>query len=174
MATLLDGKLHVHYGQAYVFSGDTYEMGDMHVCFRGQTNGLLGAAHPGMLLLITGLHTGQVRFKLDVLDEEPALDASWEECVEVTFTPAADGAQLVDWDGTLVCELPLATEPYRVRYQARGMDAAREADTVLEDEEPIDAYAVSFWPAPPSPDAVVRQKSEIAAYWHGWAQELTA
>jgi hypothetical protein len=44
-------------------------------------------------------------------------------------------------------------------------------DTVLEDDEILDRYLLQFWPADPAPDAVVRQSSDIAAYWHGWARE---
>jgi hypothetical protein len=78
----------------------------MGACFRGQTNGLLGAALPGELFLITGLHTGQVEFRVEVVADEPSHDATWEECVEAAFTP--DGkVQLVDWDGSVVCEIPL-------------------------------------------------------------------
>lgn len=46
-----------------------------------------------------------------------------------------------------------------MRYAARGMDAG-SAGTEM------DVYALWFWPAPPAPDAVVKQTSESAAYWH--------
>jgi hypothetical protein len=39
--------------------------------------------------LITGLHTGQVGFTVDVLDAAPPLDDAWEEIVEVSFTVLA-------------------------------------------------------------------------------------
>jgi hypothetical protein len=172
VATAFEGHLHVQYGQAYVFSGEAGDTSEMDSCFRGQSNGLLGAAQPGMLFLITGLHTGIVRFKVDVAATEPVLDESWEECVEATFVPEDRNVCVVDWDGDVVCELPLTPNPYRVRYQGRGMDAAHEADTVAEGEDPVDAYHLSFWPAPLAPDSILRQTSAIARYWHGWAQEL--
>jgi ketosteroid isomerase-like protein len=168
---VFDGRLHVHYGQAYVFSGSSEDTGEMGACFRGQTNGLLGAALPGELSLITGLHTGQVEFRVEVVADEPSHDETWEECVEAAFTP--DGkVQLVDWDGSVVCEIPLEAQAYRVRYHGRGMDAAHEADTILEDESPVDQYLLSFWPAPAAPDRIVRQTSALADYWHRWAQGL--
>jgi hypothetical protein len=82
---VFDGRLHVHYGQAYVVSGDAGDTGDMDACFRGQTNGLLGAGQQGMLFFLTGLHTGFVELTVDVVEREPPLDESWEESVEVSF-----------------------------------------------------------------------------------------
>lgn len=62
--------------------------------------------------------------------------------------------------------------PYRVRYCAVGMDAARAADTRSDDEPELDRYLLQFWPAPPGPDRIVRQTSEIAGYWHGVVREV--
>lgn len=169
---IFDGRLHTHYGQAYVLSGDGDGIDAMDESFRGQQNGLLGAAKPGTLFLMTGLHTGIVQFQVRVLAAPPVEDdRAWEECVEASCTPRHD-VRLIDWDGTTVCAIPLEERPYRVRYRARGMDAASEADTVLADEEPVDAYELSFWPAGPAPDRIVKQTSAIAAYWHRWARGL--
>jgi hypothetical protein len=169
---VFDGRLHVHYGQAYVFSGEDGDTSELDACFRGQANGLLGAGRRGMLYLLTGLHTGFVGLSVDVGESEPLLDTSWEDSVEVSFEPAAPDARLVGWGGELVCELPLELPAYRVRYAARGMDAGRDADTVIGDAEPVDAYALWFWPAPGAPDRIVKQTAEVAAYSHDWAQSL--
>jgi hypothetical protein len=147
---VFDGRLHVHYGQAYVFSGEVDDSGDVDACFRGQTNGLLGAAKQGQLFLITGLHIGEVRFRLETADAAPPLDEAWEECVEASFRPEGD-VQVVDWDGRLVCAVPLGPQIYRV---------------------PINQYALTFWPAPEAPDAVINQTSALANYWHRWARGL--
>jgi hypothetical protein len=168
-----EGPLDVHYGQAYVVSGEGEGTEDMDKCFRGQSHGLLGAAAPGMLFLITGLHTGHVDFTAEVADGEPPLDESWEECVEAGFHPAGSKVLLVDWQGSLAVELPLSERDYRVRYVARGMDAAHEADTIMGDEDSIDAYRLSFWPGPPAPGRVLKQSSEIARYWHEYARGLS-
>ncbi|SEF35067.1 hypothetical protein SAMN05421837_107715 [Amycolatopsis pretoriensis] len=52
------------------------------------------------------------------------------------------------------------------------MDTGREQDTRLDGEAERDSYVLQFWPAPPAPDAVVRQHSAAAAYWHGFARKL--
>jgi hypothetical protein len=51
----------------------------------GQNNGLCSAASPGILFLLTGLHTGDVHFTLDVFDSAPPFDHFLEEIVEVLF-----------------------------------------------------------------------------------------
>jgi hypothetical protein len=169
---VFDGLLHVHYGQAYVMCGVGGDTGKMDACFRGQTNGLLGAGQRGMLFVLTGLHTGFVALTVDVDENEPELDESWEECVEVSFVPNAPDVGLVDWDRDLVCALPLRPIDYRVRYVARGMDAGRAADTIVASEAPVDAYRLWFWPSAQAPDRVIRQTSDTAKYWHGWAHDL--
>jgi hypothetical protein len=110
---------------------------------------------------MTGLHTGHVQLRVEIVDGEPPLDEECEECVEVSIEPQGDAA-LFDWYRNLVCELPLGGRPHRVRYHARGMDAGNEADTILEDEEPLDEYLLLFWPAPAAPDQIVHQTSAQA------------
>lgn len=58
MRTPVSEPAWVHYGQLYVESSEN--SADLHECFAGQRNGLCGAAVPGKLFLITGLHTGKV------------------------------------------------------------------------------------------------------------------
>jgi hypothetical protein len=169
---VFDGHLHVHYGQAYVFSDQVGDTADMEACFRGQSNGLLGAAHDGMLWLTTGLHTGFVEFSAELVAAEPRVENSWEECVEAAFAPNSRHVQLFDWDRTLMCEIPLSEEHYRVRYVARGMDLGHETDTVLAEEKPVDAYQLWFWPAGAAPDRVLKTTSEMGRYWHDWARNL--
>jgi hypothetical protein len=58
------------------------------------------------------------------------------------------------------------TGSHRARYHASGMDAAHQADHRGDDEPEIDRYLLPLWPAPMEPDAILRQTSEHAAYWH--------
>jgi hypothetical protein len=170
--TLFDGEVHVHYSQLYVES-DPDEFGvDLAEAFTGQANGLCGAAAPGNLFLITGLHTGNVGFTVQAHDDPPPVDESWEEIVEVSFTPASPRILLMQWAGERYWELELDETDYRVRYCASGMAAAKEADTRMEEEPRLDRYLLQFWPSAPESDRVVKQTSEIAAYWHGFARDL--
>jgi hypothetical protein len=189
MTRVFEGEINVDYSQAYVLMGET-EQPDFFDAFRGQTNGLCGAAVRGALWLITGLHTGQVGFTVDVLDAPPPLDDTWEEIVEASFfvgdidpDPIEDTdiefmsdpdvrVTLMEWAGGALYELPLPPGNYRARYCARGMQLGRARDTLLSGEDLIDFYSLAFWPAEPEPDCIIKQTSEIAAYWHKHAQSL--
>ena len=96
MTVAFEGPWHVHYGQLYVESalGDQHE--DMADHFTGQQNGLLGAAVPGALFLVTGLHTGPIWLRVEVLDAEPVLEDDWEDVVEVSFS-AHPPVTVVGW-----------------------------------------------------------------------------
>jgi hypothetical protein len=93
----LQRALWVHYGQAYVVA-DSWGT-DLAASFRGQVNGLCGAAAPGLLFLLTGLHTGHAGFTVDVCASRPAVDDSWEEIVEVPFRVAVPEVTLEEWAG---------------------------------------------------------------------------
>jgi hypothetical protein len=165
------GRLWVHYGQAYVLVGDC-EVPDLEAAFRGQVNGLCGTAVSGGLFLITGLHTGQVGFTVEVSGSAPELDGSWEEIVEAPFLVPDLPVALYEWGGESGLRLSLAAGTYRARYSARNMQAGHDQDTLADDTVIIDEYWLQFWPAPASPDQVIRQTSEIAAYWHRFARGL--
>jgi hypothetical protein len=65
----------------------------------------------------------------------------------------------------------LAEASYRVRYCAIGMDEGRKLDTRRKGEPEADRYLLLFWPEPPQLDAVIKQTSETAAYWHEFASQ---
>ncbi|MFJ6852905.1 hypothetical protein ACIQM3_20615 [Streptomyces sp. NPDC091271] len=167
----VEGEVHVHYGQIYVESDPDSSGPDLAASFAGQSAGLCGAAMPGTLWLTTGLHTGSVRFTVEVHDQAPPLlDPVWEEGVEVSFRPVSAGSMLVQWAGEASWELDLEETDYRVRYCAKGMDEAHQQAARLDDERQLDRYLLQFWPAPPAPDRVLRQTSANAAYWHDYAR----
>ncbi|MEV7612023.1 hypothetical protein [Streptomyces sp. NPDC089799] len=166
------GEVHVHYGQIYVSSDPDDPIPNLSETFAGQSGGLCGAAVPGALFLITGLHTGNVGFAVEVHDEEPLLDPVWEDVVEVSFRPVSQRTSLVQWAGEAAWDLNLARADYRVRYCAQGMDEGRELDTRMSGESHGESYLLQFWPAPPRADRVVRQTSQQAAYWHRHARAL--
>ncbi|MCZ7373724.1 hypothetical protein [Micromonospora sp. WMMC250] len=195
MRVLFDGKAPVHYGQIYVTSSD---LPDMDRAFAGQANGLCGGGQPGALFLMTGTHSGRVRFTIEVHDTEPPAAAEeWEDVVEVSFVPSAAVVDLVPWGDGPLARMPLTSEgqqtgrlpAYRVRYCATGMDEGHdpfggldpdeldESDHTYMDRRP-DRYLLCVWPegttgdGVPRTDAVLRQTSDGAAYWHTWARAL--
>ena len=172
MRVLFDGQVHVHYGQMYVESDLDRFGGDLAAAFTGQTNGLCGAAIPGSLFLITGLHTGNVGVTVEAHEAPPALDEAWEEVVEVSFRPQSGHVFLVEWGGGASWPLHLQTTDYRIRLSASGMQQAQVEDTRMDGEPQLDQYLLQFWPAQAESDRIVKQTTEIAAYWHSFAREL--
>lgn len=168
MTTLFDGELHVHYGFINVFPEGGDPPSDLGRS--GQVNGLCGAAEPGALSLITGLHTGAVPFRLEVHEAEPPPGDEWEDVVEASFTTTAVDFWLATFDDGHEFSLP-RPGTYRARYSASGMDAANEQDSRMDGEPAFDRYLLQLWPGPAAPDAVVREGSERARYWHGVARE---
>ncbi|MER5834328.1 hypothetical protein ABT116_26675 [Streptomyces sp. NPDC002130] len=168
----VEGEVHVHYGQIYVESDPDGYGPDLAEAFAGQSAGLCGAATAGALWLSTGLHTGEVGFTVEVHDQAPSLDESWEDVVEVSFRPVSGDSALVAWAGEDSWDLGLDETDYRVRYCAIGMDRAGAADTRMDDEPQLDRYLLQFWPAAPAPDRVLKETSRTAAHWHGYARDL--
>jgi hypothetical protein len=115
--------------------------------------------------MITGLHTGTVPFDVELLDGEPAVAEEWEEVVEVSFTAPQRDYWLTTFDDGADLVLPAATS-YRARFCATGMDQADRANVRMPDDPVLDRYLLQLWPAPAREDAVVRQTSQHAAYWH--------
>ncbi len=167
------GWVQMAYGQMYVDSsvgGVSVEMSD---AFGGQVNGLCGAAERNYLFLITGRHTGMVDLTVDVLDAAPPVDSTWDDIVEAPFEVANEQVHLIEWDGNGYPLMFPAPGSYRVRYSGRNMDAARDDEYTRDpDDAPTDSYRLQFWPAPATSDAILKQTSESAAYWHDYAQQL--
>jgi hypothetical protein len=170
--TLFEGEVHVYYGQVYVESDPKRANPQLEEAFAGQVNGLCGSASPGALFLVTGLHTGRVGFAVERHEGAPPVDEGWEEIVEVSFTPVSSQIALVEWAGEASWPLELEPVAQRVRYCATGMEEGRARDTILDGEPVLDRYRLQLWPGPPGPDRVVKQTSEVAAYWHHFARGL--
>ena len=164
---LFGDVLWVHYGQAYVEPRlDPPMSGDLDGAFRGQVNGMLGAARPGELFLLTSLHTGEVGMTVSLASGPPADDHDWEDVVEVSLRVPPGGVDLFEWAGEATHPLDIPPGDYRVRYRARGMDAAAAVDTLEEDQAPVDHYELVLWTAPLGRDAVVKQTSSTARQFH--------
>jgi len=169
---VFDQEIHVHYGQFYVESRTDDVFEGLTESRGGQANGLCGAAVPGLLFLTTGLHTGHTRVTVEVLDAPAPIGDEWEDVVEASFRPATAKVALVQWAGQASWPLPLVPIDYRVRYSATGMDRAQGRDTLPAGEPLLDRYQLQFWSAPLAPDAVIREASRCAAYWHAHARTL--
>lgn len=163
----------VSYGQFYVISDRDFP--DLSDSSAGQQNGLCGAAIPGALFLVTSTHTGRVRLRVELLDTDPGeADPEWEEVVEASFLPTEDDVRLEEWGGGGTWDLDLGGHAaYRVRYCATGMARHREVEWTEYGEPARDHYLMQFWPVDSetqAPDAVLRQTTAEADYWHRTAR----
>lgn len=168
MTVLLDREVHVHYGFMFLLAHNS-EQPELVSARGGQVNGLCGAAVPGVLSLVTGLHTGAVPVRVESLAEQPPVEGQWEDVVEASTTTTSASMWLSTFDDAVEVALPAGQ--WRVRFSAAGMDAGAAADTRLSGEPVIDSYLLQLWSAPPEPDVVLRQTSSHAAYWHSVARE---
>ncbi|WP_203707427.1 hypothetical protein, partial [Asanoa iriomotensis] len=152
MTVLFDGEIHVHY--RFVNLTEEGAGPDLSRASGGQRNGLCGAAEPGALAMVTGLHTGTVPFTVTWHDTEPPLDDRWEEIVEVSFEPPSANLWLTAFEDSRPVRLP-SVHSLRTRFCARGMDEAADKDVRSHDEPAIDSYLLELWPAPPAPDRIL-------------------
>jgi hypothetical protein len=162
---LFDGKIDVHYGYIDLIGADRTDRPDLQATRAGQLNGICGAAEPGFLSLITGLHTGGVGFTVEWHDAEPPIGAEWDEVVEVAYRPPSTELLLSAFEHEEPVRLPAVTS-LRARYCAAGMDAGHEMDTPEDDEPAPDRYLLQLWPSPPLPETIPRLTGQTAAYWH--------
>ena len=161
---LLDAVVETDYGQLTIEWDEHLGGGDPLPHFAGQANGLAGAARPGMLWLILARRSGGSAVRIELGDDEPALEPSAEDVVEVSVS-IAEGSRprWVSWAAEESGPLAIPPGDYRVRVSAWGRDAGQAgefADVV------VDRYLVEFWPSAIRSDAVIRSTSLDAAYWH--------
>jgi hypothetical protein len=129
------------------------------------------------LFLLTGTHTGRVRFTVESHDDEPPPEPTeWEDVVEVSYTPRTPRVQLAQWAGERWWPLDLPQSArYGVRFCASGMARSREILGTEFDDVAEDRYLLRFWPVGDTvsrPDAVLRQTTAVAAHRHDYARGL--
>ncbi|MGX6601452.1 hypothetical protein ACWKSP_04835 [Micromonosporaceae bacterium Da 78-11] len=168
--TLLDGEVSVEHGRLFVRADE--DVRDPRAPFHGQVDGLCGAVVPGLLWLTTGLQGGSVGLTVETRAAEPPPEDVWEDVVEVSYRPRSSQVALQDWAGGRY-PLGLPVGDHRVWYSARAMDLGQDL-ACSSAQPPVDFYLLQFWPAPPGPDRVLRQGSDVAAAWHDAIRSVTS
>jgi hypothetical protein len=166
---LLDDAVHTDYGQFDIEWSRSGFDGDFDKYFRGQVNGLVGAAHPEGVYLHLARPSGGSRVRLVHLDAEPPPPTTdVEDVVEVSLNvPEGASVRWSSWAGETSGSLPgIAPGPHRLRVSARGRDAGRDAYLAEDDVGIVDDYLLELWPARPAEDAILLVGSEDARYWH--------
>ncbi|PRY52226.1 hypothetical protein BCF74_1345 [Knoellia remsis] len=168
MRTLYDDVVQTDYGQFEIewsANGPVFD-GDADNVFADQANGILGVANrPVGVYLTFGRRSGGSHLRIDLHDEQPGEPAEeWEDVVEASIdVPDGSTVQWVTWAAETSGPLDLPPGIYRVRFSSQGRDAGHAnefADGI------VDRYLLELWPAPPTPDEVIRVGSENARYWH--------
>lgn len=162
MRVLFDREIEVHYG--YAFVGAVEQPPDLPST-RRQANGLVGGAVPGVLSLVTGLHTGGVPLRIEWFDSvPPSASQTFQDVVEVSFEPTQTGLSVWTFQEHYPFTIPKAS-PLRARYCVAGMDAGNDMDTRI-DTAPVEWALLQLWPAPAEPDRILRADSRTGSYWH--------
>lgn len=172
MQVIFDGAPFVQYGFVWLSTLDGYDLPDLVAARGGQVNGLLGAALPGVLSVLTATHTGSVPLRVEAGAAAPVLNDAADDVVEASFEARSVDLRLQTFDDGADLTLPAAGS-YRARLSCSAWDAAHDG-TEDEDGTVPDRYLLQLWPAPPAPDAVLRQRSGGTAYWHGVAASTPA
>ncbi len=164
---LLDDVVHTDYGQFdLAWTEDGGFDGDADKFFRGQVNGLVGAADPGGVYLNLARRSGGSRVRITRRDSAPPLPpVEYDDVVEVSVRiPSDSDVRWMTWAGETGGPLTgFASGDYRVRVSAKGRDAG--ADDEFADGV-VDEYVVEIWAEGEAPDQILRVGSESAKYWH--------
>lgn len=178
MKKLFGGNLAIEYGQFYidVAASDEDEFDEDHLepdsAFDGQENGLCGASQSGKLFFVTGIQNGVIKIDCEFHDSEPSLEESYGEAVEVSFEVGDKSVSLCEWGHEETHLLALNKGQYRVRYLIQGMDKDYDDENSDDDDSywelPLEgqAHLVQIWKAENKNDAILRQTTENALYWH--------
>lgn len=153
------GQVFVYRRVLCVTSGDAIlHLGKDH--FAGQSNGLCGAATPGLIDVTTATHTGDVNIVVELHEAPPPLLEDAEDVVEASLQARPPGVSLFSDGGSHVLNMP-DDASYRVRCSAWNLDVARD------NHKGGDRYLLQFWPAEEvTADEVVKVTSAFAQRLH--------
>lgn len=126
-------------------------------------NGLLRVVD-GVIVVMTGIHTGDVDVTVTLHQAEPAPDGGgWQDIVEISAHSASGKLMVRGMMDDLDEELPVLSfngpGDYRLRVHARGRDTAID----LAPAEVTEWYLIQAWAAPAQDVAVLRQTDSYGA-----------
>lgn len=169
VTVLLDRTVITDYGQFSLEWGENMWDGDVERFFAGQQNGWVAAAVPDVAHVVLARRSGGSSVRIELSTDEPPLDDSWEDIVEVSIViPEGAGVRWTTWGGMDGASIEIPGGSYRLRANARGRDAGRAGEFK---PEVIDFYLLQLWPAPSALDSIVRVGSDNAMHWiEEWGQ----
>jgi hypothetical protein len=161
---LLNELVNTDYGQFTLEWGEGIWNGDVERFFKGQQNGLVGAADPDNVVILLARRSGGSAVRIVLDTSEPPSGDDWEDVVEASITlPQGRSMRWCSWAGESGGPLLVPAGQYRLRVSAAGRDAGAQNEFA---DEVVDTYLIELWSAPGAPDAVLRAGSDDARYWH--------
>jgi hypothetical protein len=160
---LIKASIFVDYGRMMILSGGTSPSGGENH-FVTHRNGLLGGAVYSRLAVHLGVHTGDVHVEVELHQQCPEIDESWEEIVEASCYIDAPPVVLVGASPKYSLRLPLEKGWYRVRLCVVGFGESEKAQ--IFDDPKLERYKLIFWAADPRADAILKQTSEEVIHRH--------
>lgn len=182
MKNLYSDKLGIDYGQFYITVNSEEEVDmDPDGSFEGQNNGLCGSQVGDMIFFVVGIQSGSISIDVQLHQFEPELDRSFDEIVEVSFERGTFPMFLCEWGWESEHELDIPKGIHRLRYSILGMELEHSEEAIEKDEDiwespvPGQKHMIQIWPTSFEEDAIVKQTSETAAYWHReWGNQKTS
>lgn len=159
-AVVFHGTVDVAYSQFYL-----QDRAYQPIMTIGSLAGLV-TVRPMELVLVTGTQYGPVGCTVVVSGQDPGAELDcYEDVEEVGFASPTGVLSLVEWGTThpRARDIDLLAGPgaYRVRYHARRMDQAGDA----EEDLVVDDYLLQIWPAPGAPRRRLKVTSAFGRYW---------
>lgn len=142
--------------------------------YANQENGLCGCSATGRLFFTAEPKDSLIKLEIELNNEEPSIDNSFDEIVEVSFVKGEQDIFLCEWAHEEMHQLEIPVGQYRVRYNIKGFDLDYDYENMKEPEndEPLpplpgQTYLIQFWPsAKHDADKIIKQTSKSADYWH--------
>jgi hypothetical protein len=140
------------------------DAGELPVQTADWSNGFAVPMSQGALV-VTGLHTGEVRVTAASLDGPPPVTAKegtvWDEIVEASVRATTGGLRVESLELGPVDGLPLLSPAgpgwYRLRVHARGRGTLPHRTS----PQPVEDYLLLAWPAPWSETSVLRTSDRL-------------
>lgn len=112
--------------------------------------------------ILTGINTGNVRVRAEVLDVAASVDtASWEEIVEISVQSVLGELRINSGYEITPDNLPVLNPRgpgwYRMRVHARGRSVSPDGVS----QEPVEDYLITVWPQEKAASEVLRTSEGI-------------
>ena len=170
---LYSGCIAIEYGQFYIDTPGLDDDKDSEVdfpepvaAFKGQDNGVCGAAQLGKLFFVTGIQNGTAAIDIQFYPAEPYIDTSYDEIVEVFFQRGKHAVSLCEWALEESYLLALPEGDYRIRYSITGMGKNYDDEEDWGEPVPGQKHLIQIWPSNNIKDSIIKVTSEVALYWH--------